>query len=99
VALDILVEEPEFRSQKLVKNLFIYLLTVAIWGSTWYAITFQLNGTPTQVSVAYRFALADANSIRLVLAARDTAALLPSEAFPVDDAGVDVVLGQLPLVL
>jgi drug/metabolite transporter (DMT)-like permease len=58
VALDILVEEPEFRSQKLVKNLFIYLLTVAIWGSTWYAITFQLNGTPTQVSVAYRFALA-----------------------------------------
>jgi hypothetical protein len=30
-----------------VKNLFLYLLTVAIWGSTWYAITFQLNGTPT----------------------------------------------------
>jgi hypothetical protein len=27
--------------------------------------------------------------IRLVLAAWDTAALLPSEAFPVDDAGVD----------
>jgi hypothetical protein len=41
-----------------VKNLFLYLLTVAIWGSTWYAITFQLNGTPTQVSIAYRFALA-----------------------------------------
>lgn len=57
-ALDILVEEPEFRSQKLVKNLFLYLLTVAIWGSTWYAITLQLDGTPTQVSVAYRFALA-----------------------------------------
>jgi drug/metabolite transporter (DMT)-like permease len=41
-----------------MKNLFLYVLTVAIWGSTWYAITFQLNGTPTQVSVAYRFALA-----------------------------------------
>src|SRR4029077_21255354 len=41
-----------------MKNLFLYLVTVAIWGSTWYAITFQLNGTPTQVSVAYRFALA-----------------------------------------
>ena len=41
-----------------MKNLFLYVLTVAIWGSTWYAITFQLNGIPTQVSVSYRFALA-----------------------------------------
>jgi drug/metabolite transporter (DMT)-like permease len=41
-----------------MKNLFLYGLTVAIWGSTWYAITLQLNGIPTQVSVAYRFALA-----------------------------------------
>jgi len=41
-----------------MKNLFLYVLTVAIWGSTWYAITFQLTGVPTQVSVAYRFALA-----------------------------------------
>ncbi len=41
-----------------MKSLFLYLVTVAIWGSTWYAITFQLNGTATQVSVAYRFALA-----------------------------------------
>jgi len=41
-----------------MKNLFLYFLTVAIWGSTWYAITWQLNGIPAQVSVAYRFALA-----------------------------------------
>ena len=41
-----------------MKNLFLYVLTVAIWGSTWYVITLQLNGVPTQVSVAYRFALA-----------------------------------------
>jgi drug/metabolite transporter (DMT)-like permease len=41
-----------------MKNIFLYVLTVAIWGSTWYAITLQLNGVPTQVSVAYRFALA-----------------------------------------
>jgi Predicted permease, DMT superfamily len=41
-----------------MKNLFLYVVTVAIWGSTWYAITFQLNGIPTQLSVAYRFALA-----------------------------------------
>lgn len=41
-----------------MKNLFLYFLTVAIWGSTWYAITWQLNGIPAQVSVAYRFGLA-----------------------------------------
>lgn len=41
-----------------MKNLFLYVLTVAIWGSTWYAITLQLNGIPAQVSVAYRFGLA-----------------------------------------
>jgi drug/metabolite transporter (DMT)-like permease len=41
-----------------MKNLFLYLLTVSIWGSTWYAITLQLDETPAQVSVTYRFALA-----------------------------------------
>ena len=41
-----------------MKNLILYVLTVAIWGSTWYAIKFQLNGIPPQVSVTYRFALA-----------------------------------------
>ena len=41
-----------------MKNLLFYALTVGIWGSTWYAIKFQLNGIPTQVSVTYRFALA-----------------------------------------
>ena len=29
-----------------------------IWGSTWFAITFQLGSVPAAVSVAYRFALA-----------------------------------------
>jgi drug/metabolite transporter (DMT)-like permease len=41
-----------------MKNLFLYVLTVGIWGSTWYAIALQLYGVPIQVSVAYRFALA-----------------------------------------
>ncbi|HWA61025.1 MAG TPA: EamA family transporter [Caulobacteraceae bacterium] len=31
-----------------------------IWGSTWFAITFQLGAVPAAVSVAYRFALAAA---------------------------------------
>jgi drug/metabolite transporter (DMT)-like permease len=36
----------------------LYLVAVLIWGSTWFAITFQLGKVPPEVSVAYRFALA-----------------------------------------
>lgn len=39
-------------------NLFLYLSTVLIWGSTWLAIYFQLGEAPVVVSVAYRFILA-----------------------------------------
>jgi drug/metabolite transporter (DMT)-like permease len=41
-----------------MNNLGLYLAAVLIWGSTWYAITFQLRQVPAEVSVAYRFALA-----------------------------------------
>jgi drug/metabolite transporter (DMT)-like permease len=41
-----------------MRTLFIYTLMVLIWGSTWFAIKLQLNSIPSQVSVAYRFALA-----------------------------------------
>jgi len=41
-----------------VNNLSLYLTTVLIWGSTWFAITFQLGEVASLVSVAYRFALA-----------------------------------------
>ncbi len=33
---------------------------VAIWGTTWLAITFQLGSVPVEASVAYRFVLASA---------------------------------------
>ncbi|WP_116473546.1 DMT family transporter [Zobellella maritima] len=36
----------------------LYLSTVFIWGSTFFAIKFQLGDVPSEVSVAYRFALA-----------------------------------------
>jgi drug/metabolite transporter (DMT)-like permease len=36
----------------------LYTLTVLIWGSTWYAITFQLGHVHPMLSIAYRFALA-----------------------------------------
>lgn len=39
-------------------TLTLYVIMVLIWGSTWYAITFQLNGTAEEVSVAVRFILA-----------------------------------------
>lgn len=37
---------------------FIYLIVILIWGSTWYAITFQIEGVPLAWSVTYRFGLA-----------------------------------------
>ncbi len=43
-----------------MNNLGLYLTSVFIWGSTWFAITFQLGRVPVEVSVAYRFALASA---------------------------------------
>jgi len=36
----------------------LYLWTVLIWGSTWFAIRFQLGTVEPEVSLVYRFALA-----------------------------------------
>ena len=41
-----------------MKNTFLYIITVLIWGSTWIAIEFQIDEAPIQVSLFYRFALA-----------------------------------------
>lgn len=41
-----------------MKNFLLYASTVLIWGSTWLAITFQLDTVAPMVSVAYRFTLA-----------------------------------------
>lgn len=38
----------------------LYLATVLIWGSTWFAIKFQLGVVEPEVSLVYRFALASA---------------------------------------
>ena len=40
-----------------MENTILYLLSILIWGSTWFVITFQLNVAP-ELSVAYRFFLA-----------------------------------------
>lgn len=39
-------------------NVFLFVTTVLIWGTTWFAITIELGPVPVLVSVFYRFALA-----------------------------------------
>jgi len=42
----------------MMQGTFYYLLAVLIWGSTWYAIRFQLGVVDESVSLVYRFGLA-----------------------------------------
>ncbi len=41
-----------------MSNLWLYALTVLIWGTTWFAIRFQLGVVAVEVSVFYRYVLA-----------------------------------------
>ncbi|MDJ0916147.1 MAG: EamA family transporter [Woeseiaceae bacterium] len=43
-----------------MNNITLYVITVLIWGSTWFAIEFQLGTVAPVVSVAYRYSLAAA---------------------------------------
>ena len=36
----------------------LYFITISIWGSTWYVLTFQLGVVSIELSIAYRFFLA-----------------------------------------
>jgi hypothetical protein len=45
-------------SKMLTHSATLYLASVLIWGSTWYAIKFQLGVVAAEVSLVYRFALA-----------------------------------------
>ena len=51
-------------------NAFLYTLTVLIWGSTWIAIKWQLGTVPAPVSIAYRFWIAAAVLLMLLVAMR-----------------------------
>ncbi|MES2325066.1 MAG: EamA family transporter [Pseudomonadota bacterium] len=51
-------------------NIFLYLLTVVIWGTTWIAIKFQLGVVEAPVSIAYRFWIASAVLFLFLLATR-----------------------------
>lgn len=39
-------------------NAMLYVITVLVWGTTWFAINFQLGHVPIEWSLIYRFALA-----------------------------------------
>jgi drug/metabolite transporter (DMT)-like permease len=41
-----------------MKNTFLYIITVLIWGTTWFAIEFQLGEVAIEISLIYRFGLA-----------------------------------------
>lgn len=41
-----------------MKNIILYFIPALIWGSTWFAITFQVGEVDPIVSVSYRFLLA-----------------------------------------
>lgn len=41
-----------------LKDWHLFTICVAVWGTTWYAITFQIGQVAAEVGVAYRFALA-----------------------------------------
>jgi len=41
-----------------VSNLALYVITVLIWGSTWFAIEFQLGTVAPEVSIVYRYVAA-----------------------------------------
>ena len=43
-----------------MNNLFLYVVTVLVWGSTWLAIEFQLGTVAPEVSVFYRYLAAAA---------------------------------------
>ena len=38
-----------------MSNLALYLITVLVWGSTWFAIEFQLGVVAPEVSIVYRY--------------------------------------------
>ena len=53
-----------------MSNLQLFIGAVAIWGSTWLAITFQLGKVAPEASVFYRFLLASLLLFAFCLARR-----------------------------
>lgn len=54
----------------LTHSVSLYLTSVLIWGSTWFAIKFQLGVVAAEVSLVYRFGIAAAILLLFCLASR-----------------------------
>lgn len=72
-----------------VNNLTLFVSCVAIWSTTWFAITFQLGAVAAEVSVAWRFLLA-----ALIVAAWCRLRRLPLR-FAAADHGALALMGVL----
>ncbi len=72
-----------------MKNVLLYITTVLIWGSTWFAIEFQLGEVAVEISLIYRFSMAALimwgfcwwRNIPLTLPGRDHAFIVILAAF------------------
>lgn len=69
-------------------NAVLYGLAVAIWGSTWLAIKFQLGTVPPVVSVVWRFVIAAAITLLIAYARRSTLRFSLRQHFWIAVAGV-----------
>jgi drug/metabolite transporter (DMT)-like permease len=89
-----------------LKNWQLFAICVLTWGTTWYAITFQLGHTAPEVDVALRFALAGSvvlgmcalRGIRLRFPLRDHALLALQGSFMYGVAYVCVYHAERHLV-
>lgn len=68
--------------------MLLYALIVLIWGSTWFAITFQLGTVPEEISVAYRFGLASIALFVYVAASGRTLRISRADYKPIVIMGV-----------
>lgn len=54
----ITVKNKKLTGDYMMSNVFLYILTVLIWGTTWFAIKLQTGYAPNEVSIFYRAFLA-----------------------------------------
>ena len=62
-----------------LKNWQLFAICVLTWGTTWYAITFQIGHTAPEVGVALRFALAGAVILALCGLRQESLRFAPSQ--------------------
>lgn len=70
---------PRSAPEGFVNTAILYLSTVLIWGTTWIAIRYQLEGAAPMVSIAHRFALSAAVLLLITVPARRLARLAPRD--------------------